>query len=182
MKNVLKILLVILVSFSLNSCEEAESLLDVSFNSQLSADLNVNVPAAGVKKSAEMLDVSFLGQATINPRADSNIDKYFDKLKSVDVQGVTGRVVNVSAPVKIVTGTISVFEGSNIASWTVNNFDVVNGASITLDNSDGQWDKINSIIHNKRTFTAKIEGTVDRDDVSFTISITISFKGVANPL
>ncbi len=182
MKNIIKILFLLLVSISFSSCAEAEELLDVKFNSELSADLNVVVPAEGLRKSAEMLATSFSEQATINPRADANIEKYFDMLKSFDVTGVTGTVKTVSAPVKIVTGTISIIEGAKTASWNITNFDVVNGASVTLDNSAGQWDTINQILDGKRTFTAKIEGTVDRSDVSFTISVLIKMRVVANPL
>ncbi len=178
---VLTFIIYFLIGATFSSCDEIESLADINFTSQLSADLNVDIPAQEFK-SAEMAAISFSEQTTIDPQADSNIEKYFDNLKSFDVQNVTGTVKSVSAPVKILSGTISVIGGSRTASWTITNFDVVNGASVTLDNSAGQWDTINKILDNKQTFTARIEGTVDRDDVSFTISILIKIKVVANPL
>jgi hypothetical protein len=183
MKSIIKILLIVLISFSFNSCDDAEELLDTKFNSQLSGDLKVVVPAEGaVYKSIEMRAVNFLGEETIDPRSDSQVNEYINKIKSFDVYEVTGTVVNVSAPVEIVNGTITVSDGSKAASWAVNNFNVINGASITLGNSDGQWDKIDQILGAKKVFTAKIEGTVDRGDVSFTIRILIKMKVVANPL
>lgn len=183
MKSIIKILLIVLVSCSFNSCENAEEILDVKFNSQVSGDLNVVVPAEGaIHKSTVMLAVNFLGEETIDPKSDSQVNKYINKIKSFDVYEVTGTVINVSAPVEIVNGTITVSDGSKVASWSVNNFNVVNGASITLGNSDGQWDKIDQILGGKKVFTARIEGTVDRGDVSFTIRILIKMKVVANPL
>jgi hypothetical protein len=181
MKNIIKILLLLLVSISFSSCDEAEELLDIKFNSELSADLNVVVPAEGLRKSAEMMATGFSAQATINPRADANIEKYIDKIKSLNVEGVTARVLSISAPVEIITGNIIVTDGSRVASWEINDFDVIVGASHTLDNSSGQWDRVNQILDGKKSFTARIEGTVDRSDVSFVIRITIKARGVANP-
>ncbi len=181
MKNIIKILLLVLVSISFISCNEAEELLDIKFNSQLSADLNVAVPGEALK-SAEMLVINFSEQTTIDPRSDSQINKYINKLKSFDVYEVTGTVINVSAPVEIITGSITFTDGLGIASWSVTNFNVVNSATITLDNSAGQWDKINQFLDSKNEFTVKIEGTTDRGNVNFTIRVLIKVKVVANPL
>ncbi len=183
MKSIIKILLLILVSYSFGSCDDAEELLDIKFNSQVSGDLNVVVPPEGaVNKSTVMRAVSFLGEETIDPKSDSQINEYLNKIKSFDVYEVIGTVINVSAPVEIVNSTITVSDDSKVASWAVDNFNVVNGAKITLGNSDGQWDKIDQILGGKKVFTARIEGTVDRGDVNFTIRILIKMKVVANPL
>lgn len=176
-------ILLFFIGATFTSCEKAKSLLDVKFDSELSGDLNVTVPAEGLKSAALGAGDSFSKSVTIDPKSDADIEKYFDKLKSFDVQEVTGTVKSVTGgPVKILSGTISVTSGSTVASWSVTNFNVTNGATIVLDNSGGQWDKVNKILDEKKSFTASIEGTSDKGGVSFTIRVTIKVKVTANPL
>ena len=47
MKTLFKTLIIFLfIGISFSSCDDVESLADIKFNSQFSADLNVNIPAA----------------------------------------------------------------------------------------------------------------------------------------
>ncbi len=174
-------ILLFLIGVTFSSCEKIKSLADVKFDSELSGDINVTVPAEGLK-SASVAGVGFSGDATINPRSDSEIDKYFDKLKSFDVTGAQGTFKNVSKAVKIMSGTISVKSGSTTASWPIADYEVANGKSITLDNANGQWDKVNKILDSKNTFTVSIEGEASEGGVSFTLTILIKVKVTANPL
>ncbi|MCD6544280.1 MAG: hypothetical protein J7K34_07200 [Flavobacteriaceae bacterium] len=183
MKTFLKILIILLIGVSFSSCDDIESLADFDFNSNLGADLNVVVPATGAMKATVKIGgISFSEEEIIDPLADSQIKKYLDNLKSFDVQEITGTVKRVSKPVTIVSGNITISQGSKSASWSVTNFDVVNGAKIILDSGEGQWATVNQILKSKGKFTAKIVGTVDNSDVSFTIYILIKVKVVANPL
>ena len=174
-------ILLFLIGTTFSACEKVKSLADVKFDSQLSADIDITVPAEGLK-SASTAGYNFSGQATIDPRSDSEIDKYFDKLKSFDIKEMKGTFKNVSDPVKIMTGTVSVSSGSTVASWPIADYEVANGNSIVLDNADGQWDKVNKILDGKNSFTAKIEGTTDKAGVSFTITVLIKVEVTANPL
>ena len=183
MKTFLKILIILLIGVSFSSCDDIESLADFDFNSNLGADLNVVVPATGAMKATVKIGgISFSEEEIIDPLADSQIKKYLDNLKSFDVQEITGTVKRVSKPVTIVSGNITISQGSKSTSWSVTNFDVVNGAKIILDSGEGQWATVNQILKSKGKFTAKIVGTVDNSDVSFTIYILIKVKVVANPL
>ena len=164
-----------------SSCEKIKSLADVKFDSELNADLNVNIPNYDVK-SAILEGFEFSESVTVDPRSDSEIDKYFDKLKSFAVQKVTGTVKSVSAPVKIIIGTISITSGTTVASWTITDFNVETGAQIVLDNGAGQWDKVNKILDGKSEFTAKIEGTADTSGVTFVLNVVINVRVTANPL
>jgi hypothetical protein len=183
MKTFLKTLIFfLLIGIPFSSCDDVESLADIKFNSKLSADMDVVVPNAVSFKTTQVATVSFSGEEMIDPLSDSNIKKYIDKLKSFDVQEITGTVKRVSKPVTIESGTITISQGSTSASWNISNFNVVSGAKITLDSAEGQWATVNKILKSKGKFTAKIMGTVDRDDVNFTISVLIDVKIVANPL
>ncbi len=183
MKTFLKTLIILLIGVSFSSCDDVESLADIKFNSNLGADLNVVVPAVtAMKATIKTGGISFSEEETIDPLSDSQIKKYLDKLKSFDVQEITGTVKRVSKPVTIESGIITISQGSKSASWSVSNFNVVNGAQIILDSGEGQWGTVNQILKSKSKFTAKITGTVDNSDVSFTIYILIKVKVVANPL
>ena len=185
MKTFIKtIIIFLLIGIPFNSCDEVESLADIDFNSNMSTDLNVVVPAAGVSyKSANLaVAVSFSEQSNIDPKSDSTFKKYADKIKSIKVQEASGTVTKISKPVKIVSGKLSIFQGSKIASWSISNFDVAVGKKIVLDTAEGQFTTLNQILNSKNVFTAKIEGTVDDDDVSFTVLVSIKAKVVANAL
>ena len=183
MKTFLKTLIIVLfIGIPFNSCDEVESLADIKFTTSFSGDVDVVVPAPASLASAKIEAVSFSGKATIDPQSDSNIKKYIDKLKSSDVQEVTGTFKDVSKPVRITTGSLSISQGSKSASWSIKNFDVVNGAKIILDSGEGQWATINQILMSKNKFDAKITGTVDDYDVGFTVTIYIKSNFVANPL
>lgn len=184
MKTFLKTLIILFIGVSFSSCDDIESLADIDFTSNMSTDLNVVVPATGVHfKSANMAaGVSFSEQSNIDPKSDSNFNKYIDKIKSIKIQEASGTVTKISKPVKIESGTLSIFQGTRIASWSISNFDVTVGKKIILDSAEGQFDTLNQILNSKNVFTAKIEGTVDDDDVSFTVVVSIKAEVVANPL
>ena len=177
-------ILLFLIGVTFSGCEEIKSLADVKFNSELSGDINVSVPAIGLKSATLEADFPFDESASINPRDDSEIDKYFDKLKSFDVTQIKGTFKNVSTstPVKILSGTISVSSGSTVASWPIADYEVADGKSITLDNANGQWDKVNTILDNKNAFKIRIVGETSEGGVSFTLTIVINIKVTANPL
>jgi hypothetical protein len=175
-------ILLFFIGLTFSGCEKIKSLADVKFDAELDADLNVTVPADGLKSGA-LEGFTFSKSATIDPTSDADIEKYFDKLKSFEVYEVTGTIKSVTGgPVKILSGTISVTSGSTVAEWTITNFNVVNGATIVLDNSGGQWDKINKILDGKKTFTAMVQGTTDKSGISFTVHVVIKSHVKANAL
>ena len=175
-------ILLFLIGITFSGCEQIKSLADVEFDSELSADLNVTVPAEGLKSAALVAGFPFDESEAIDPRSDEDIDEYFDNLKSFDVTAMTGTFRNVSKPVKIMSGTISVSSGSTVASWPIADYEVANSKSITLDNSDGQWDKVNQILDDKTAFKARIVGETSEGGVSFTLHIVIFVTVTANPL
>ena len=183
MKTFIKTIIILLfIGIPFSGCDDVESLADIPFTTSFSGDVDVVVSASVSLASAKIDAVSFSGKATIDPQSDSNIKKYIDKLKSSDVQEVTGTFKKVSKPVQITTGSLSISQGSKSASWSIKNFDVANGAKIILDSGEGQWATINQILMSKNKFDAKITGTVDNDDVSFTVTIYIKSNFIANPL
>jgi hypothetical protein len=164
------------------SCDKLESLADVKFEANMSTDLNVVVPMAP-DKSASLTGYQFSESATIDPREDPDIDEYFDKLKRFDVLEVTATVKSVSAdPVMISDAEITITSGTETASWPIDLFRITPGRSLSLTNDDGQWDKVNNILNEKKEFTAKINGYSDQEEITFTIEVYIKVQVTANPL
>jgi len=180
MKTFLKTFIILLISVSFSSCDSVESLADVDFKTSMGTDLNVVVPMTGMKATVNGAGVSFSEQSSIDPNSDATFKKYAEKIKSIKVQEVTGTVTKISKLVNIETGTLSIYQGSKKASWSISNFEVVNGKTISLDTAEGQFATLNQILNSKSAFTAKIEGTVDDDNVTFTIHILIKADIVAN--
>ena len=175
--------MVILAGLAFQSCSKIESLTNVKFNADLTGDLNVTI-SNGAQKSAVLSDTySFSESVDVNLRSDPQIDKYFDKLKSFDVQSVTCTVNSVyGGPVNITNATLVIKSEAISATWYVKNFKLENGASLTLDNNNNQWDNVNTILNKKENFTISIKGTTDKDNVSFTLHVVIKTKVTANPL
>ena len=180
MKTFLKTFIILLISVSFSSCDSVESLADVDFKTSMGTDLNVVVLVPGMKATVNGAGVSFSEQSSIDPNSDATFKKYAEKIKSIKVQEVTGTVTKISKLVNIETGTLSIYQGSKKASWSISNFEVVNGKTISLDTAEGQFATLNQILNSKSAFTAKIEGTVDDDNVTFTIHILIKADIVAN--
>ncbi len=171
-------ILLFFISATFSSCEKIKSLVDVKFDSEFYTDVTVDI-LPGI--------TNFNESATINPRDDSDYDKYYDKLKKFDIKEITGTIKSVNQemgaePVTIKTGKISFKSGTIEASWAISNFLVEVGNSVVLDNSGGQWDKINDILDAKKEFTARVEGNTDKGDVTFVVHLVIKAEVTANPL
>ncbi len=175
--------MLILTGLTFQSCEKIKSLADVKFNAELAGDLNITI-SQGAQKSAVLSDTyNFSKSVEVNLRSDPEIDKYFDKLKSFDVQSVTCTANSVyGGPVNITNATLVIQSETTSATWYVKNFTLENGASLTLDNNNNQWDNVNTILNNKENFTISVEGTTDKDNVSFTLHVVIKTRVTANPL
>ena len=77
---------------------------------------------------------------------------------------------------------LTVSQDANAAVWTFANKQITMGTIFTLDNSNGQWDTVNSILGTKKTFVVMAAGQTENDDVQFTLRFTFKSKVTANPL
>ena len=168
-------LVILLFTIVFSGCKKVEDALEVTFDTTLTKDLNIDVP--GDTKSG--VTGTFDESVTIDPNDDANFAEYKEMIKNIEVSEVTGKITSVTngdfnvSNLNITVGT---------AQWTFANVAVTQGASLTLDNANGQWDTIKSLLNGKEAFTATATGTTDKDDVKFTIQIKIKAKVTANPL
>ncbi len=185
MKTITNIFAVLVLTVGISffsSCDKVESLTDVKFDANMDADIGVVIPADN-NKSVLTEGYEFSESATIDPRENSDIDKYFDKLKGFDVQEVTGTVKKVvGGPVVITQGKVTISSDKESVSWDIPQLILEEGKSVTFGNDNGEWDKVNKILDEKKKFNVTLSGVSDKNGISFTFTIEIKAKVTANPL
>ncbi len=151
-------------------CQKIKSLADVNISADYTIDLNLTV-----------LQKAFKGSTTIDPSTNSQVSKYLKLIKHWKVDNINGSFKNVSKPAILKTGTITFSSNAGTATWTVTNLKIINGGVFSLDNAQGQWDKVAQILSTKKPFTISIKGTTDTDGFTFTMSLKIETTFTANP-
>ena len=155
-------------------------LLDIKFKADFPANIPVVVsPASGINSTS---NVSFSQSVTIDPTSDAEVSKYLHYIKSWTVNEITANFKNVSKPVTLVNGVLEVKNASRTATWSFNNVTINNGASLTINNDNGQMDQLGAILSDKNSFTVKLSGTTNTGGVSFTLSMVIKTTVIANPI
>jgi len=157
------------------SCNKVKELADVTFDATYNTDLNVVVPAEG-------RSVSFDTEATIDPASDPEVEQYLDNIVGINVQSMTATITSISKDVTLVTADLTVSNANHSTGWTMENLPLSVGASIPLNNENGQWDTINQILMEQQIFTVNLSGETDEGDVTFTLQLTITAQIIANPL
>jgi hypothetical protein len=172
MKNKIKLMLMaIIAGIAFTSCEK----LDVDFDADYKTTLNI----VSQKSTAGTFNES----TTIDPLENSDMAKYANKIKSIEVKEVTGVIKSINQPTLLETMQLSMTAaGATPAVWNFSNVDLFTGASLTIDNSSGQFDNMKQILNKKEVFTVAATGSTTGDNVQFSLEITIKTKVTANPL
>ena len=168
------------VALMISACKTVDDLTEVTFDVEFKADLNCEVPAGSFKSG---IDGTFSASETIDPLSDPDVEEYIDEIKSWEVNGVTAEILSVSKEgVNLLNAELKVFSDTHTAVWNMSNVPLVVGQTVTLDNGNGQWDTINSILGEKKVFTVSVNGATDKDDVTFVIQVIIQSSVTANLL
>jgi len=164
----------------LTGCQEAKEVLDVKFDADYEAELDVIVPGTTNFKAG--IDGAFAINETIDPNTNAEYVQYIDNIREIDISEVTGEVLSISKNVVLETTTISVSNENYNATWQFTNEPIAVGTTLTLDNSAGQWDAMSSIMMDKKVFTVSLVGQTDEDDVEFVVLFKLKSEVTANPL
>jgi hypothetical protein len=172
MKNKIKLMLMaIIAGIAFTSCEK----LDVDFDADYKTTLNIN--------SQKSTAGSFSESATIDPLSNDDMAKYANKIKKIEVKEVIGVIKSINQPTVLETMQLSMTaSGASPAVWTFSNVDLFTGASLSIDNSTGQFDNMQQILNKKEVFTVAAVGSTAGDNVQFSLEITIKTTVTANPL
>lgn len=181
MKKTLQLLaLLVITAIVYSGCEKSKSLLDVKFDADFKTDLNVDVPGVDVKISPNGV---FSASATIDPMTNDDFAEYAEKIKNVKVKEVLAEVTAVNKPFVLLHCNLLISSpGYDTAEWIFMNESMAVGKIFTLGNEAGQWDKVQTMLDDKKELTVSMNGETDEDDVEFTLRITIKTEVTANPL
>ena len=173
-KLIILALLVTVIGFT--GCDKLKDAADVTFDANYTTDLNVTItPGRDVNGT-------FNESATIDLASNPDVQEYLNVIQSWEIIGLTGEANNVSTDFNLINANVSVTSSDRSASWSFSNLPVTNGTTLTLDNSDGQWDTINQMLADRQEITVSFTGQTDVDDMSFTLTVTIQTRVTANPL
>jgi hypothetical protein len=183
MKNLIKILLLLVMTAGLSSCEKIRSIFDVDFDTTLSGDLEIDIQDMEVLKSAE--EYAFKDEVTVDPMDNEDIADYIDNIKKMDVNDVILSVEYVNKQdVIFKSGTyFRVANYTNEVTWTLSgDWPIVEGTEITLEDLGGTYDALEKILDTKVVFTISTEGTCTVTNVFIVIRLGIDTKVTASPL
>lgn len=174
MKNVYKFfILVVFALFTSTGCEKIKDINTISFEPTFSTDLDCVVPASG---KAPLIK-SFSSSGKINPQDDEDVKKYLKKIRKYEIKSITGTITSISPNnATLLNGSLVIKNSQFTSQWAVQNVPLVVGQSITLGNSNGEWDNVNNILKDGQEFTVMASGETDKGGIQFTINVEIEAK------
>jgi hypothetical protein len=173
-------LLLMLIGVVFSGCKESSSLLDVTFEADYQSDMDVVVSPSTLKIGVNGV---FSSSTTIDPLSNSDLAKYANNIKSVEILEAKGTILEVSSNATILNADLNISAPDmDNAQWLFTNEPIEVGNVIELTNANGQLDKLSSILSSKKTFTIAFIGETDEDNVTFTMRVYIRAKVTANPL
>lgn len=183
MKTFVKLILLVMLTAGLSSCQKIKSLFDVEFDTTLTGGLNIDIPES-VKKSTNFVD--FNASALMNPLSDDDIDKYSENITDFDVKKVLGEVTFVSDDdIVFKSGTsFYVTDNSSTITWTIDSdWPIAVGTKMTLgDLGNNIYVEVGNILSKLEPFTVGITGECSKDGISADVDFIIEVTVVANPL
>lgn len=183
MRTTVKLLVLLMFTAGMISCESIKSLADVEFETEMNTDLDI-IPNQQTLKG-ELDTWTFLAEEKIDPTADPEIEKYVNNIKGYQVRELKAVVKSTTKTGVTIKGG-SFFEISDATDqtrWTLpSDFDVTVGNSYILGNDAGEWNTVQSILGRNSEFDVSVEGDISDGDVVVVIEIYIKSMVTANPL
>lgn len=164
-------------------CNKIKSVADIPINVTFPATIGVSLNPTGSVVGQKTASTQFSESVTLDPTTNADVEKYANKIKEWQVKQVTGKFSNVTTPIVLDSMKLEVTSGNLTASWSFKNVTVDNGSTLTLDNADGQWDTINSILSTVNPFTITVTGaTSSTVSCDFDVEVTVNTTIIVNPL
>jgi len=182
MKNHVKIVLLVLLTAGISSCEKIKSLFDVEFNSTFSGDMDIDIQDPVTKSTSSY---EFHSATSVDPLDDADFAQYVDNIKDIAVSGVVAEVLFVNKEnVLFESGTtFSITDSHSTVSWILgSDWEIVEGTEITLDDIGGGYGELEDILNKKGAFTISAEGVSSETNVAITLRIGIDTEITASPL
>jgi hypothetical protein len=180
MKTTAKILfLLLLVGSIATGCKK---LLDVEFDADFKATMDVYVPATSLKADT----YPFSDTYTIDPATNSDYHKYADKIVDVNLTGISGTITSVNPTgVHLLAGTVVEVSKAGFATvriFTTQSIPIAVGTTVTYNDTDGSFDALDAIFKDQNPITITYSGATDQPGVTFTYELVFATTVTANPL
>ncbi len=182
MRNLVKVILLVILAAGLSSCEKIKGLFDVEFDTTLSGDLEIDIQESAAKSTA---DYTFDTYATINMFDDEDIAEYDENIKQITVSGVVAEVIYVNKEnVVFKSGTVlSISDNNNLVKWTMEgDWSIVEGTKLKLEGLGDIYEAVEDILNKKGQFEVGAKGECSETGVSIVLRIGIDIKVIANPI
>ncbi len=179
MKTTLRVLVLVMLTASLSSCDNIKSLFDVEIETTVEGDLHFVSDEAELKSTE---DVGFEDSVTVQVLNDDTYE-YQDRITGYMTSDVTIVVDSISSSGVILrTDTQFTIENSSAGyTWTLtSDWPIEEGFTLTLDAAS--YDVIDDILEDMLPFTMSTSGTCNLPGVTIWLRIGIETTVVATPL
>lgn len=179
MKNAIKILVLVMLTFGMSSCELLTGLADVEVDTVIEGDLLIKTDDTELKSTN---DYGFDESVTVQVLND-DLYKYDDLIQGFMTSDVTIEVLSVdSSGVVLRAGSKFKISNANAAYvWTLTaDWPIEAGFSLTLDAAS--YDAIDDILDDMIPFTMAASGSCNKGNVTFELRYGIQTTVIANPI
>ena len=181
--NKLKFLSVIIFGallVTLSSCDKVNDLADVTFDASLSTDIS----ATSAGETRADTTYAFGGSAIIDPTSDENINKYWDNLKSWNIQKVILKVKTISQNATMTEGHLVVKDNNTediLFTADATDFPLTAG-TVIMEVTSGDWAGTEAALMAQHSLFVSLDGALDQPGVEVTFEFVVDSKITANPL
>jgi len=189
MRSAIRIMVLIILSGSLSSCDMIKGLADVEIDTNIEGNLEVITDAAALKSTE---DYGFSGADTVDVMND-DLEDYAELIKDFHTQSITLRVLSVDSiggdGEKIpITGvellpntTFGMANDLTAYYWILNQvWAIEEGMSLSLDAAS--YDAINDILKDELLVIFSAAGTCNKGNILFVLNYNLEATVTANPI
>lgn len=185
MKNVIKILVLIVLTASMSSCDWIKGVADVDIDTNIEGNLDVVTDETDLKST----DAHGFDASTTIDVLNDDLEEYSDLIQDFNTQSITLTVVSIDSLGNAVTG-VELLAGTEFGisnsmsggyTWTLNqNWAIDAGFSLSLDAAS--YDAIDDILSDQLPITVTAVGTCNKGNIHFQLNYDVEVTVVANPL
>ncbi len=189
MRNLGKVILLVMLTAGLSSCEKIKSIFDVEIETTLSGDLDIDIQESAMKSTNSH---EFESSTLIIPSDVEEIDEYSGNITDFAVDGILAEVLSVEKDnleiesVIFESGTFFYIKDNlDKAFWTMDSdWEIVDGTVFTLEDLGNIYNVVEDILNRNMEgqFTVGVEGVCSESGVFITIRLGIETTVTANPL
>ena len=179
MKTTLRVLVLVMLTASLSSCEKIKSLFDVEIETTIEGDLSFVTDETELKSTD---DHGFNDSETVDV-LNADLSEYGDLIQDFKTQNITIMVLSVDSSDVILRANSEFSISNSNASHTIrlnSDWPIEEGFTLTVD--DASYGAINDILEDLVPITFTAVGTCNKGNVHITLNYNIDVIVESNPL